>query len=135
MKNNDWLELPIFLDSFYPESVINQARKIAGSEDEMKYLCETIASQMGISKGVFVNRFFPYEKIALIDFIQEDPDDRNRSDIYFLDDDFCIVNINHRDLMNKVHKFLIGKPLYRFPVPPPDTKIIFHPHDNEDQND
>lgn len=126
MKNNDWLKLPIFLDSFYPDHIMAKARAISINEEEIKWRCEEIAKNEQIKKGIFVNRYFPYEKIALIDFIQEDPDDKTRSDIWFLDEDFSIVNIQVDELMAKIHKFLSGKPKYRLPETAATTTTYFY---------
>lgn len=131
MKNTDWLTLPIFLDGFWSQDIRIKAKKIQSHNQSLDEACEEIANGQNIGKGIFVNRAFPYDKIALVDWIQEDPDDTEKiSNIYFLDDEFYIVNLPYRTLLSKINTFLSGKPLYRN-TPQPQFISFIPPHPSE----
>lgn len=124
MKNTDWLTLPIFLFGYLPKKITDMADKIATNSSESDDLAIEIAKKEGIEPGVFVKRGFPRDKMDIIETIQEHPENKNHTAIWFEDEDFHIVNLPYEKCLSKIHKFLSSEATYREGIP--ETEVHYH---------
>lgn len=113
MKNNDWICLPIWIYGFYPREIVNLAKTIKSHDQSLEDACKEIAAGKKVEPGKYINRWFPRDKMDILEIIQEDPDNENVSNLLFEDEDFHMVNMKNDKLMSKIHKFLLAKPAYR----------------------
>ncbi len=133
MKNNDWLDLPVFLDSFFTKDIMDKAKMVRSHDERLMDVARRIAENEKVEPGKFISRWFPRDKFDILEWIQEDPDNPEYSDIYFADDDFWMVNMTHDKLMKKVHKFLLQEPSYR--ESQVGTEVTFIPHSSISQEE
>lgn len=124
MKNNDWLCLPIWCYGFYPKHIIEKAKKVKSKDEDLEDLAKEIAKNEGVEPGKFIHRWIPRDQMDILAWIQEDPEFPERSNMFFEDEEFFMVNLTHDKLMNKVHKFLLTEPTYREGIP--ETEVHYH---------
>lgn len=126
--NSDWIELITFYFGWLPKNIIDEAKSLKpeADEKEISEITRGIAKSKNIEPGTWLSRWFPRAKIEEIDFIQQDPDFPEYSNIIFIDDDFLMVKMNTKKLMSKIHKFLLQEPKYKFQTE--KQQIEFHPY-------
>lgn len=107
MKNNEWIELPIYSNELYPKFIRDTAKKVGSTIEE-------IAKIEGVEPGGVLYEWIKREDIMEAFRILEYPDDPNMSILLLLSGEELMVNMPHRKLMNKIHKFLMQEPQYNF---------------------
>ena len=127
MKNTDWIALPVFIDGFYSKDILDKARRVKSHDEKLIDVARVIADNEGREPGKFIMRWFPRDKIDILEWIQEDPDNPEYSDMFFADEDFWMVEVRHDELMKKIHKFLSQEPTYRKSLPMSETHVVYQP--------
>tara|TARA_R110000868_G_scaffold12456_8_gene59574 strand:+ start:6984 stop:7370 length:387 start_codon:yes stop_codon:yes gene_type:complete len=107
MKNNEWIDLPVWQTELYPKKIRDIAKKV-GAE------VEQIAKNEGITPGVILWEWIKREDIMEIFRIIEYPENTKMSIILLLSGEQMIVDMPHRKLMARIHKFLLTEPQYDF---------------------
>lgn len=127
MKNNDWIPLPVFLDGFYSKDILDKAKMVKSHDEKLMDVARTIADTEGKEPGKFIIRWFPRDKMDILEWIQEDPDNPEYSDLFFADEDFWMVDMRHDLLMKKIHRFLGKEPTYRKLPDPKEIHVVHQP--------
>lgn len=138
MKNNDWLCLPVMIFGFYPDHIMEKAKKVKSHDQDITAVAAEIAKNEGVDDFVFTNRWIPRDKFELLNGIEEHPEDEDRSLMEFDDGDYIIVNLPHAKLMSKIHRLMCSEPQYRI-LQEEGTTVQFipvsqHP-EKEDEDD
>lgn len=107
MKNNEWIELPIYQSDLYPKDIVEIAKKIGITVEE-------IAKNEGITPGVVLQEWVKREDIYDIFRIVEYPENEKMSVMFLLNGEQLIVNMPHKKLMDKIHRFLMKEPQYDY---------------------
>lgn len=109
MKNNEWIDLPIFQTELYPKKIREIAAKVGVTPEE-------IGKNEGVSPGTILWEWIRREDIMESFRILEYPDDENMSILLLLTGEQLIVQMPHRKLMKRIHKFLLTEPQYDYEV-------------------
>lgn len=107
MVNNEWIELPVFNTTVFPKEIRNIAKKVGVDPAE-------IAKSKEVKAGCIIKEWIKREDIMNVFRICESPDDENMSILLLISGEEMIVDMPHRKLMNKLHKFLLKEPQYNF---------------------
>jgi len=107
LKNNEWIDLPIFQTELYPKKIRDIATKVGVSPEE-------IGKNEGVSPGTILWEWIRREDIMESFRILEYPDDENMSILLLLTGEQLIVQMPHRKLMKRIHRFLLTEPQYDF---------------------
>lgn len=107
MKNSEWIDLPIFQTELYPKKIRDIAIKVGVSPEE-------IGKNEGVSPGTILWEWIRREDIMESFRILEYPDDENMSILLLLTGEQLIVQMPHRKLMKRIHRFLLTDPQYDF---------------------
>lgn len=107
MKNNEWIDLPVYQTELYPKRIRDIAKKVGVTVEE-------IAKNEGISPGTILWEWVKREDIMEVFRIIEYPDNPEMSIILLLNGEQLIVDMPHRKLMARIHKFLLTEPQYDF---------------------
>lgn len=107
MRNNEWIDLPVYQTELYPKRIRDIAKKVGATVEE-------IANNEGIAPGAVLWEWVKREDIMDIFRIIEYPEDDTMSVIILLSGEQLIVNMPHRKLMARIHKFLLTEPQYDF---------------------
>lgn len=107
MKNNEWIDLPIYNTDLYPKQIRDIAKSVGATVQE-------IGENEKVEPGVVLWEWIKREDVMDSFRILEYPDDENMSILLLLSGEQLIVKMPHRKLMNKIHKFLMTEPQYDF---------------------
>lgn len=107
MKNSEWLELPIFNESLFPKEIRDIANRVGTSVEE-------IGRNEQVKPGCVLSEWIKREDIMQAFRIMQHPDNESMSTLLLLSGEELTVDMPHRKLMNKIHKFLMQKPQYDF---------------------
>jgi len=107
LKNNEWIDLPIFQTELYPKKIRDIAARVGATVEE-------IASNEGVSPGTVLWEWIKREDIMDAFRILEYPDDENMSILLLLSGEQLVVKMPHRKLMGRIHRFLLTEPQYDF---------------------
>lgn len=107
MKNNEWLDLPIYNSELYPKRIRDIAKKVGES-------VEDIAKNEKISPGIVLWEWVKRDDMRDIFRVIEYPNDENMSVLLLMSGEELIVNMEHRKLMKRIHDFLLKEPQYKF---------------------
>ena len=113
MKNSDWITLPVFLFGYLPKKITDLAERLETPDQTAEQIANDIAKRDGIEPGIFVQRGIPRDKMDILEMIQENPENKSQTALWFEDEDFYIVNLPYKTVLNKIHKFMLGEPVYR----------------------
>lgn len=107
MRNNEWIDLPVYQTELYPKRIRDIAKNVGVAVEE-------IAKNEGVSPGVILWEWVKREDIMEVFRIIEYPDNPNMSIILLLNGEQLIIDMPHRKLMSRIHRFLLTEPEYDF---------------------
>lgn len=107
MKNTEWIDLPVYQTDLYPKKIREIAKKVGATVEE-------IAKNEGVSPGTILWEWVKREDIMEVFRIIEYPDNAEMSILLLLNGEQLIVNMPHRKLMARIHRFLLTEPQYDF---------------------
>ncbi len=107
MRNNEWIDLPVLQTELYPKRIRDIAKSVGEPVEE-------IAKNENVSPGVILWEWVKREDLMGIFRIIESPENDDMSILLLLNGEQLIVNMPHRKLVARIHKFLLTEPQYNF---------------------